>query len=209
MEFVQIFDPNRHDPNNYIYVVHSLNTADVTDTKRIFGSANERVNLIQTPQRISKIPIISALLVSQDKPMTYGMGIGLILKVPEENIFSTREVDLQSNQVRDLLGTAPKLAADKIVQKFNKYGLASPQKLLSSTPSDFYNEILLLGRTPGAQKVAVVGYFIKAIDGMNVVDLMGNMDALKAIAEENNLPLVILNSSNLNINRLKKYEEWK
>jgi len=201
-------DPNQHD-SNYVYIVHSLNTTEVTATKRIFGSNNQRVNLIENPERISDIPIISASLVSQDKPMTYGMGIGLILKVPAKGIFSTREVDLQSNQVRDFLEKSPELAAKKIVQKYQEYGLDSPQELLLKTPSDFYNEILLLGKTPEGEKVEVVGYFVKAIDGMNIVELMGNMDALKIIAAKNSLPVVILNSTNLNINRLNQYEEWQ
>jgi hypothetical protein len=195
-------DPAKHDPKKYVYLIHSLNNSFHWDKpEKAFGLPNDEseLNLMLNPDFVSQLGFISATIISNEKPTTYGLGSGLILRVPIENIIATYPGDMRSDDIRLALEKDADTVASSLYKKFSLDGLLSPQQLLDETLPDFYNEVLLAGETSAGSTIEVIGYFTKNIDGHDMMKMMGNYAAIQSLSKEKSIPLIELESGPVNL----------
>lgn len=156
-------DPNMHDEENYIYLVHAINleTKYIRDKIR-FSEGNfdesQNINLSVRPLDINKLKIICCSLIGKgiingkkfEQLHTWAQ-VGLILKVPKQNILRSGTSDLGSNFVD----------SEQEINKYNGADKGDPVDLLFN--SHGYNEVVVQGSTSFGN-VEVVGVFCSEYD---------------------------------------------
>lgn len=162
-------DPNKHDPENFRYVVHAINPwagvaqasielAELMHNPRYIPSkqhGDQTIDLAEEPQRVADRISLSMSLIDQDHMSTWG-STGLILDVPEENVLLTSPHNLyvsNSNiaSIRERSLREPKYDAQTIIDLTEPNPQGSHDKI---------NEIVAYPRTKSGE-IAVKGFFSK------------------------------------------------
>ena len=154
---IKFSDPNSHDPKQYIYLVHAIKERDIIRDliKKEKGCKEEQYDLIENPRDISKMGIISCSLIGRGKDregreyeqLETWADIGLILKVPIENILRSGNSDLGANFVD----------SNAEINRYKNDYKGDPYALLYHSVG--YNEVVVQGKTEFGE-VEVVGAFI-------------------------------------------------
>jgi len=183
-------DPRNHNPRNFTYLVHGLNSPigraiQAIALHDIGTDPNKKpdVDLEREPLRIAEKPIISTSVIDRRHSATWG-NAGLILRTPPENIVSIYREDA---------GT-PWYDPEKSLEATGGELACTVDELLEQTRPSSYNEVVIQGSTE-AGKTEVVGFFIKKfLDNSLVEEELAKR--MFVWAHHNNLPVVeILDSS--------------
>lgn len=154
---IEFSDPNSHNPEQYIYLVHAIKERDgLRDMIKLKeGCKEEQYDLIENPRDISKMGTISCSLIGKGKnregreyeQLETWADIGLILKVPIENILRSGNSDLGANFVD----------SNAEINRYKNDYKGDPYALLDKSVG--YNEVVVQGETEFG-KVEVIGAFI-------------------------------------------------
>lgn len=152
---LEFSDPNNHNPNDYIYIVHAIqNGNNIRNLIKLReGSVEKQYDLIRHPRDVSKMGTISCSLIGKGRhngirfeQLETWAQIGLILKVPVENIVRCGKSDLEANFVDSNAEIKKHINDDK----------GDPWDLLLHGYG--YNEVVVQGETEYG-KVDVIGVF--------------------------------------------------
>ena len=154
---IEFSDPNSHNPEQYIYLVHAIKERDgFRDMIKLKeGCKEKQYDLIKNPRDISKMGTISCSLIGKGKnregreyeQLETWADIGLILKVPIENILRSGNSDLGANFVD----------SNAEINRYKNDYKGDPYALLYYSVG--YNEVVVQGKTEFGE-VEVVGAFI-------------------------------------------------
>ncbi|MCB9026251.1 MAG: hypothetical protein H6625_08045 [Bdellovibrionaceae bacterium] len=184
----QFTDPNKHNPNEYLYLVHGILDRREFNIKmsRSFLLDEESKwskikSLVYNPDLISEIDGISASVISQDHFATFANS-GYILEADYENVYATNGGDIGSG----LGGTIEHL------EKLNEaFGIMSPQDILQKKVI-YHNEVKLAGTSINGIKIKVIGIFIKYLKPDEFSIPNERLKEFTQLAKERNLPIVYI-----------------
>lgn len=189
--------PKNHDPSNFRYIVVvpaaapkriDLGLSEFSPAEQAIIKSGIMPNVATDPRLLAKRQTISASVISNEfaRPIDEA---GVILRVPEENIYFTSVLDMgQNNIIPQFDAEAAKYIRDTYTKE---YGIISPEALIAASVKgtgrnvkfEVHNEIGVTGETQ-AGKIEVVGVFIN--EGAR-----GKLaKELPVFARENNLPVV-------------------
>lgn len=140
-------NPEKHDENEFIYLVHMIQNPAMggflRDIIRINegGSLSDKINLCKNPNKINEMETISCSLIGKGstpngipfEQLDTWANVGLILKVPYENILRCGTSDLGANFVD------PKSE----IEKHKNDDKGDPYNLLLKSLG--YNEVVVMG----------------------------------------------------------------
>lgn len=159
-------DPRKHDPQDFRYVVHSLQGPGgralqylhLLDRPRMFDRT-QAIDLFRRPERIAEKRVLSASVIDGEHQGTWG-DVGYILDVPFDNVVAAYRRDT---------GT-PFIDPERALSERERTPTIG--EILKATHPQSYNEIVLRGST-AAGKVSVVGIWAKIFsDGEPMNDPM-------------------------------------
>ena len=141
-------NPLEHNDDNYMYIVYAV--TDPNDSSLAAATTRQmatsiitngqgtsvNVDIISNPTDIYKKPIICGSVVDSKKHGTW-KGVGLILRVPKQNILYASSSDAGTNMT-DREGT---------IKRFAHTILKSPQQTLDGASEFGYTEVVMLGET--------------------------------------------------------------
>lgn len=186
-------NPRNHDDSRFRYLIHAVqDTHSVVRPMQMIvlceqmkagdTVASNKMDLLETPQRISEKPIISTSLIDQSHTETWASG-GYILEASLDNILKTASSDIGTN-----FGGGSDLVT-KLYQERDCKGIASPYVTLKFTSPKEYNEIVVAGTGRTDKKVQIHGVFVKVFPNGQYVDAP-LAQKLVGIAKRNNWPVV-------------------
>lgn len=182
----ELTDPNNHDPDNYCYIIHALNSyAQVALT--IFAIENkgydpaQSIELLEEPERIPEKKLISTSIISNGHNATWGSAF-FILDVPWDNFVSMSPSDSATSIVRpDAVlahAQAPYTTPSKLIEQTKMVSMGSS-----------YNEVVVTGNKAG-KKVRIKGIGLKLTDtGERIIEPQ-EAGRMREIAMQMHLPLV-------------------
>lgn len=162
------FDPARHDPRNFLYLVAAYHDFDWNSAEQIKAAI----------QKVSQHDIIEMSLIDPAHVNIFlNQQRGFIFDVPTENLVASMPIDIGA----DTEGLTPqKLLAN--------YGLDTPEILIKAT-TNIWNEVRVLGRS-AAGSVRVKGLFY--LDTLSPTDAQN----MRQLGKELGLSVLSLTSSN-------------
>ncbi len=178
-------DPRLHDDIQFIYLVHSVFHIDnKIDGLVELGVQDKYISIADEPHRITEMPRLAASLITHSHRSTF-TNLGVILEIQPDSVIATYHADESTGGFESI--------ADYIRNTLSLVGntrkLFSPRTLLSVTPLNDNNEILILTRTEKGP-VKVVGYFIKMRAPGVPITTQDEVDWIRASAKKNNLPVI-------------------
>lgn len=184
---LELTEVKNYSQNDFKFIVHAINTPGDQMSNFLFfeklmsngeEDKSQNIDLINQAKRISERKLISCSLISNTK---LGMlkSVGLILKMPVENILFASERDLGVSL----------LNPDEVIKLYEKEPLVSPVTLLSNPIG--YNEVLIQGTTAFG-KIEVVGVCVNPNLGYPEEILENNIEIAKRISEKEKIPLILL-----------------
>ncbi|HEY4372862.1 MAG TPA: hypothetical protein VGN52_13120 [Burkholderiales bacterium] len=148
---------------------------------------------LQNPA-ILRYNIISASVISDAKHASY-YPIGFILKVPQENVYSTSSKDQAvKNRAEDTIKEL-----QRVYDQVSGGRIQTPDEILNGTTGASghtgYNEIVLVGTSPEGKEVKAVGVFVKVAANGNLYVRQGQTEPyvtteLLKLVKNSGLPLV-------------------
>jgi len=186
-----VTDPEKHNPENFRYLVHAFNlfasasqpfvaiSAQLSGAYKVDKTEGDQsINLFEQPERLGERVSLSMSLIDQNHTGTWGVG-GIIVEAPEENIVITSPTDVGShNSSKEFLKR----------QAQNKPRFTGDQ-LLKSTSPIFYNEVVAFAESESGKKLRLKGFFIKVDKNGKPLDLFV-AQKMRQHAARLNLPLV-------------------
>ena len=183
-------NPKNHNPNKYIYIVHTTTTSKNHSLEDIIRYLNDPA---QEPKNI-----ISASVVSSDgNSIPFGSTFGLILSTPTENILaaSTHDLTVLNDWEGSRLG--PNIdkeqyfkslgSRDKYEESlFYKFGLPTPQSIVSG---EMWNEVAI-NKVGSDGSIRVIGLFY--CDKGYYRTSEHQMEEFRSLSAQFNIPLVPL-----------------
>ncbi len=191
-------DPTKHNNAKFRYIVTSPSSH--SDTPESYQSQAEQAvirrkmmpNLELDPRKLSERHTISASVISNEYPYTFADS-GVILRVPEENIYFTSITDVGQNNI--LTQTDAEVARYVQSVYLNEYGLMNPDNLIANSIANLsqqrslghYNEIGITGESAFGS-VEVIGVYVNKKDYFP----FGPTRKLLEWAQRNDVPIVWL-----------------
>ncbi|MDB9787136.1 hypothetical protein OAB57_03445 [Bacteriovoracaceae bacterium] len=193
-------------PDEYTFIVHAMMApyevgklqqnieTIIGDEKDLDEDFNPNVvDLLADPKSISRKPLISTSIISEDTGNTFG-SCGFILHVPNENYVASSAIDTGTNNHYKIGYTKPALENECNLLK-NHFGLHfGPIDLLSKSYKNWYNEVVVTGTSLNtSSEVKINGIFIMEDEkGESLCDVSLELE-LRKIGKEHILPIIYLN----------------
>lgn len=197
-QWAKIGNPNlsQHDSTQFQYIIHMPVPKHkfshlMEILTQIYGDTidpNQSISLMDEPDRISELVKVSTSLISNNHGKTFfGRKIGLILKVPPENIVAARAGDMGSG------GWIKKSELPEFLNRLrSEFGLPAPKVLDEESRG---NEIVIQGTSQNGLKVSVAGILVR-IDEKNICQLTSfEKEDLASLRRKLNVPIIFIPKS--------------
>lgn len=162
-----VTEPQEHNDKSYVYIVHAIQTGighifrNLIAVRENGGKTRKSIDLTKEPNRISEMQTISCSIIGKRDKNEEGLtfeslhtwaNVGVILKVPSQNILRVGNSDLGSNFVNP----------EEEIKKYKGSDIGNPEDILISSERQ-YNEVVVMGETEFG-KVEVAGVFLNEYD---------------------------------------------
>ncbi|MEZ4819055.1 MAG: hypothetical protein R3A45_03830 [Bdellovibrionota bacterium] len=191
-------DPNKHNPDNYRYLIHGTTKSNQLISENKF---DENKFLLNNPQYIQEQGFISSSIVSERHKKPFHT-MGFILRVKHKGVIRTSSDDLNAPSIilHDDI--------DSYLQRMDEnYSHMSPQDILDQTgrPENQYpyNEVLLYS-SKASKTVEIIGVYYSVADDNPAIALSNKqeLNRLNKISKELHVPLIALNEEVVLYNEL-------
>lgn len=168
-------NPLQHEDTNYLYLVHASAQVDFYDKV--------------APQRqLSNLGRLSTSVISQNHVGTF-RNAGVILEVPQSNFIAASDEDMgkceSGNEISSL--------KECFVERFNNFGLPSPQKIVELTMKKdptYWNEVLVSESPLALQDPKITALFLRADSFGNCLAEIKLCQKLEEMSVRYNYPLI-------------------
>jgi len=167
----------------YVYLVHAIKSKEMIPTSTEIGLERH---------------VIFASLISLNKSVTFGSGMGFILSISPHHVVGTSPFDTASNVPKKLALDDEGWATYSARYQGSNGRILGPTELLDKTSppeiEQINNEVVLRGNFHG-DPVKVIAVFIKK-KSLNSMDeeALGIFSALSNFANEKELPIIFLDT---------------